>query len=222
MTDGKRTVFVVDDDATVRAALLRLIRAAGYDAEELETATAYLQRAPPTLPACLVLDVRMPGIGGLELQERIRGTAHAVPIVFITGARRPGRAPAGARTGSGRSAQEGAPSWRRCRRGRASSRHGSGRSSPSSRRGTPTSAWEPTIGAAEATIKLHRARVMQKMKAESLADLVRMADRLGVRGQPAPHSGNRQLRTATVSAFRRPRSSRSARPRARIPRLSSP
>jgi hypothetical protein len=99
----------------------------------------------------------MPGIGGLELQERIRGTARR-PDRLHHRARRPGRAPAGARTGSGRSAQEGAPSWRRCRRGRASSRHGSGRSSPSSRRGTPTSAWEPTIGAAEATIKLHRAR----------------------------------------------------------------
>jgi FixJ family two-component response regulator len=85
MADGKRTVFVVDDDATVRTALLHLIRAAGYDAEGLESGAAFLQRAAPTPPACLLLDVRMPGMSGLDLQERIRGTPHAVPIVFITG-----------------------------------------------------------------------------------------------------------------------------------------
>jgi FixJ family two-component response regulator len=78
-------VFVVDDDASVRTALLRLLRAAGYDAEALDAGLAYLQHAAPTPPACLLLDVRMPGMSGLELHQKIRGTAHALPTVFITG-----------------------------------------------------------------------------------------------------------------------------------------
>ncbi len=85
MTGGERMVLVVDDDASVRTALLRLLRSAGYEAEGFDTAIAYLQRAAPTPPACLVLDVRMPGMTGLELQQKICGTPHAVPIVFITG-----------------------------------------------------------------------------------------------------------------------------------------
>jgi FixJ family two-component response regulator len=81
----KPTVFVVDDDAPVRKALLRLLRAAGYEAEGLEAPAAYLLHAAPTPPACLVLDVRMPGMSGLELHEKVRGTPHALPTVFITG-----------------------------------------------------------------------------------------------------------------------------------------
>jgi len=78
-------VFVVDDDASVRKALRRAFAAAGHAVEVLESAEAFLRQAAPRRPACLVLDVRMPGMNGLELQRALKGTAHELPIVFISG-----------------------------------------------------------------------------------------------------------------------------------------
>jgi two-component system response regulator FixJ len=86
MEQGKATtVCIIDDDSSVRKALQRLIRAAGHRVEAFPSATAYLEAAPPTPPACLVLDIRMPGLSGLELQQRLQGTPSKFPIVFITG-----------------------------------------------------------------------------------------------------------------------------------------
>jgi FixJ family two-component response regulator len=78
-------VFVIDDDHSVRKALGRLLRAAGYKFELFEAAEAYLACPPPEPPACLLLDIRMPGMNGLELQRAIEGTPMDLPIVFITG-----------------------------------------------------------------------------------------------------------------------------------------
>ena len=78
-------MFVVDDDHSVRKALGRLLRAAGYEFELFDAAEAYLACAPPEPPACLLLDIRMPGMTGLELQRAIEGTPMELPIVFITG-----------------------------------------------------------------------------------------------------------------------------------------
>ena len=78
-------VFIVDDDASVRRALARLVRAAGYEVEIFASAVEYLAREPPEPPACLLLDIRMPGMNGPELQRAIAGTERALPIVFITG-----------------------------------------------------------------------------------------------------------------------------------------
>ncbi len=83
MNAGK--VLVVDDDASVRKSLNRLIRAAGYDVETLDGAVAYLERAVQPPPACLVLDVRMPGMSGLDLLKCVAGTPRGLPIVFISG-----------------------------------------------------------------------------------------------------------------------------------------
>ena len=86
MTENDATVFLVDDDASVRKALRRLIRAAGYDVETFEDAGAFLQQHGVARPrACLLLDIRMPGMSGLELQQALSGTGRALPIVFITG-----------------------------------------------------------------------------------------------------------------------------------------
>jgi FixJ family two-component response regulator len=83
MTRG--TVFLVDDDPSVRKALQRLIRAAGYDVESFPDAAGYLAAEPPSAPACMVLDIRMPAMSGFELQSAIAGTSRALPVVFITG-----------------------------------------------------------------------------------------------------------------------------------------
>jgi FixJ family two-component response regulator len=78
-------VYIVDDDASVRKALGRLVRAAGYDVEIFGSAIDYLAHDPPQPPACLLVDIRMPGMSGPELQRAIEGTERGLPIVFITG-----------------------------------------------------------------------------------------------------------------------------------------
>ena len=77
-------MLVVDDDASVRRSLYRLIRSADYDVEVLDGAAAYLERAPEPAPACLVVDIRMSGMSGLDLFRTVQGTARALPIVFIS------------------------------------------------------------------------------------------------------------------------------------------
>ncbi|MGH9332943.1 MAG: response regulator transcription factor, partial [Vicinamibacteria bacterium] len=77
-------VCVVDDDPSVRKALSRLFRSAGYDVEIFDSAIAYLEREGSLPPACLVLDIRMPGMSGLELQRRLTGNGSSPPIVFVT------------------------------------------------------------------------------------------------------------------------------------------
>ena len=77
-------IFVVDDDGPVRRALGRLFQTAGYAVQQFASAEEYLANAPAERPACLVLDMRMPGMGGLALQRLIGVTAN-LPIIFITG-----------------------------------------------------------------------------------------------------------------------------------------
>src|SRR5262249_6631974 len=73
-------VFIVDDDASVRKALGRLVRSAGYEVEVFSGAAEYLARSAPERPACLVVDIRMPGMTGLELQQAIDGTRMSLPV----------------------------------------------------------------------------------------------------------------------------------------------
>ena len=78
-------MVVIDDDPSVRKALRRLLSLAGHEVDLVESADEYLRRTPPARPACLLLDMRMPGMGGLELQRHLAATPHDLPIVFITG-----------------------------------------------------------------------------------------------------------------------------------------
>ncbi|MDP6580059.1 MAG: response regulator transcription factor [Vicinamibacterales bacterium] len=78
-------VFVVDDDRSVRRSVVRLLETAGLRVEGFPSAEAFLERERPVGPGCVVLDVRMPGIGGLELQRRLTAAGWSTPIVFITG-----------------------------------------------------------------------------------------------------------------------------------------
>ena len=79
------TVFVVDDDEAVRDALSMMLRASGFEVETFASANLFLARRRPGVSGCLVLDVRMPGMSGLELQEHLAQRQSALPIVFLTG-----------------------------------------------------------------------------------------------------------------------------------------
>ena len=85
MAEGKAIVFVVDDDASVREGLGSLIRSAGLRVETFASAQEFLARSRADVPSCLVLDVRLPGLSGLDLQKRMAEVNIEIPIVFITG-----------------------------------------------------------------------------------------------------------------------------------------
>jgi FixJ family two-component response regulator len=85
MTDENALVYVVDDDPSIRKSLGRLIRSAGLAVETFATAREFIEHHPHKGPSCLVLDVKMPDISGLELQEELLSQKYAMPIVFISG-----------------------------------------------------------------------------------------------------------------------------------------
>ena len=85
MTESEPMVFVVDDDPSVRTALNRLIRSMGMQVEVFKTANEFLSRQQYEGPSCLVLDIRMPGLSGLDLQEELVKANITLPIIFITG-----------------------------------------------------------------------------------------------------------------------------------------
>ena len=84
MTPASSMVFVVDDDQSVREALSGLIRSVGLNVETYASAHEYLRRQPQQSPACLVLDVRMPGLSGLDLQRELANQGREIPIIFVT------------------------------------------------------------------------------------------------------------------------------------------
>jgi FixJ family two-component response regulator len=85
MMKAKAMIFLVDDDASVRKGLTRLMSSAGYASESFESAEAFLRRERHAGPACLVLDMQMPQVTGMELQERLEGLGYHLPVIFLTG-----------------------------------------------------------------------------------------------------------------------------------------
>ena len=85
MMDAEALVFVVDDDAPMRESLQNLLRSVGLRVEAFASAQEFLRSTRPDVPGCLVLDVRLPGLSGLELQQRLAAGDMAMPIIFITG-----------------------------------------------------------------------------------------------------------------------------------------
>ena len=85
MPDAKSTVLIIDDDANLRASVGRLLRSLGQDAQMFESIPEFLASDPPDGPACLVLDVRLPGQSGLDLQRELAAANSQIPIIFITG-----------------------------------------------------------------------------------------------------------------------------------------
>ena len=201
--DGRPTVFVVDDDASVREAVRSLLRSVGLSVETFPTAQEFLSSPRNTAPGCLVLDVRLPGIGGLELQHQLAERNLHIPIIFITGH---GDIPMSVRAIKAGAVefltkpfrdqdlldavQQAIDQDRGAREQRAEIAQLRQRYeglSPRERevmglvvRGLPNKQIAGTLGTCEATVKLHRSRAIQKMQAGSLADLIRMAEKLGI------------------------------------------
>ncbi|CAB3799241.1 response regulator transcription factor [Pararobbsia alpina] len=205
MTDSRLQVFVVDDDESVCRALGRLIKSAGYCVETFGSASAFLDRVQAyTCPACVVLDIQLPDLNGLELQRELDAT---LPIVFITGhgdismtvdAMKAGATdflPKPVRDTDLLRAVEQALERAvqaytiqceldaiHCRLGRLTPREREVMALVVTGRLNKQVAGD--LGTVEKTIKAHRARVMAKMEVTSLAQLVRVADRIGL-GAPA-------------------------------------
>jgi FixJ family two-component response regulator len=84
-TTGAPVVHVVDDDASFRTAISRVLKASGYEVADYESATSFLRAIENTKPGCILLDVQMPALGGLQLQEELAKLSHNWPIIFMTG-----------------------------------------------------------------------------------------------------------------------------------------
>jgi FixJ family two-component response regulator len=203
MPDTQAIVFVVDDDASVREALARLIRSAGLRVEAFASAEEFLKRPRSDAPGCLLLDVRLPDLSGLDVQRRMADANNELPIVFITGhgdipttvrAMKAGavefltkplvegdvlesirHAIARDRAARDRQAEEAAL---RARYASLTPREGQVMEWVVAGLLNKQIAGELSIS--EETVKVHRGQVMRKMKAGSLADLVRTAERLGI------------------------------------------
>ena len=203
MTAAAPLVLVVDDDSSVRKSLSRLLESADYAVETFASAAEFLARGSHPGPCCLVLDVKMPGLTGIQLQEMLRATGRRMSIVFVSGhadvptsvkAMKAGAVDlltkpvdvrdliAAIRRAMTRDEHERATETRLAEVRRRVAMLTARETEVFAR--VVTGMLNKQIGAAlgigEKTVKVHRARVMEKMQAGSVAELVRLADEVGV------------------------------------------
>jgi FixJ family two-component response regulator len=196
-------VYVIDDDPSIRAALAGLLRSVGLNVLLFESTRAFLDSERPDVPSCLVLDVRLPGLGGLDLQRKLASSSDHPPIVFITGhgdvpmcvqAMKDGAIEfltkpfrdqelldainLGIERDCARRREAGAIAELKDRLGSLTARERQIMAHVVTGRMNKQIAGD--LDVSEITVKVHRGQVMRKMGARSLAELVRMADKLGV------------------------------------------
>jgi len=203
MTEDKAVVFVVDDDESTRRSLATLLRSVGLDARVFPSPQDFMRAERPDAPACLVLDVRMPGMSGLAFQEQLAKAGIGLPIIFITGH---GDVPMTVRAMKAGAVEfltkpfddqvlldaiHGAIERDRGRRRDAAQlaevqaryRELTEREREVFRlviAGRLNKQIATELGLAVVTVKVHRGQVMRKMVAKSVVDLARMADQLGI------------------------------------------
>jgi FixJ family two-component response regulator len=203
MGSEEAIVFVVDDDAAARSAIESLLQSVGLRVETFASASGFLQRGAPDRPCCLVLDVRLPGMSGIELQRNLTSTGMNIPIVFITGhgdipmsveAMKAGAIEFLTKPFRGQELLDAIHNGldrnrvsRQDEAGLADLRRRVDALTPREREvmqrviaGLLNKQIAAELGASERTIKIHRANGMRKMGAESLPDLVRMAEKTGI------------------------------------------
>jgi RNA polymerase sigma factor (sigma-70 family) len=203
LTSDKPVVFIVDDEPAITGALARLCRSAGLAAETFSSADEFLDRPPPFRPGCVVLDVQMPGLNGLELQDRLAEMEDSLPLVFISGQSDIPISVRAMKRGAVdflpkpvrdeelleavQQAIRQAEEAERQRREAESLRQRVASLTPREQEvfslvasGLLNKQIGARLGTSEKTIKAHRGRVMQKLRAASVADLVRMAAALGI------------------------------------------
>ena len=203
MTEAAPVVFVVDDDPSVRRAIKRLVESVGLQVELFGSAQEFLRAERPNAPSCLVLDIRLPGISGLDFQRELADANIHIPIIFITAH---GDIPMTVRAMKAGAVEFLTKPFRdqdlldaihfalnrdRARRlleievAKLRERYES--LTPREREVLPwvvsgllSKQIADAIGATEATVKVHRSQLMRKMGANSVADLVRMAEKIGI------------------------------------------
>ncbi len=201
--EARSIVFVVDDDASVRVAIGSLLRSVGLEVEVFGTAAEFLKNKSPDVAACLVLDIRLPGVSGLDFQAELAKASIHIPIIFITGH---GDIPMTVRAMKAGAVEFLTKPFRdqdlldavQIALERDRTRRVQDRAvlelrnlyealTPREQQviGFVTAGWmnkqiAAELGVSEITVKVHRGSVMKKMAARSLADLVRMADALGI------------------------------------------
>jgi FixJ family two-component response regulator len=211
MKTGDPMVFVVDDDSSMREALVDLITSVGLSVQAFKSAQEFLDCEKPDASACLVLDVRLPGLSGLDLQRELVSTEAPIPIIFITGH---GDIPM-----SVRAIKDGAVEFltkpfrdqnlldaiqhalgidRLARRERAAVAAVRSCYESLTKRerevmklmvtGLLTKQIAAQLKSSEATVKMHRGQVMRKMKAQSVVQLARMVEKIGIVGEASDRS----------------------------------
>jgi len=200
-TGNQSYVFVVDDDASFRRSTELLVQSAGFDVQGFSSAEEFLRSRRPDLPSCLILDVRLPHLSGLDLQRQLFKTDADIPIIFITGHGDIPMTVQAMKSGAAefltkpfreqelldaiRRAIDSDQASRLRRAELADLRLQYQSLTPRERevmrlvvRGMPNKLIASELGATEKTVKVHRGHIMQKMAAKSLAELVLMSERL--------------------------------------------
>ena len=203
MNETLPIVFVVDDDSAVGVSIKRLLHSVGLEARHFTSASEFLRAKRPDAPGCIVLDVRLPDLSGLDLQQELAKANVDLPVIFVTGHADIPMTVRAMKAGAVEfltkpfreqelleAVQRAISRHRQTRDQRASMRVLQSRYElltprerevfPLSLSGLLNKQVAAELNASEKTIKVHRGQLMQKMEAHSLSDLIRMAEQLGV------------------------------------------